>query len=1190
MGSINNILLVLLAVQGWAVEQSWGFNVGTAGAKVFSGPALEEFGYTIQQFSNHQGKWLLVGSPWSGYPQNRKGNIYKCEILGPQATCDKLNLQNSVNILDVQNINTNMSLGLTLTRITKNSAFMTCGPLWAQSCGSQFFYPGLCADVSPLFTPQPAFIPALQTCGGPVDIAIVLDGSNSIYPWPDVQKFLHKLLSSLDIGPDKAQVSVMQYSGDLVFEFYLNKYKTRDGMLKVADTMEQKTGQVTNTFAAIDAARKSAFLPEHGGRPGATKVMVVVTDGESADAHLSANVMERCNKDNIIRFGIAILKESADIKKFIEEIESIASNPKEKHVFNVSSEAGLVNIAGTLGDRIFTIEGTGKGEDFQMEMSQVGLSVHQTMKEDVVMLGAAGAYGWSGTVVHKNAQGSKIFPKQAFERILDDKNQMHSALLGYSVTTLIDSSSEYYVGGAPRSNHTGQVVVYVLNSQWQPRIIDSQRGEQIGSYFGSVICPLDVNRDGITDLLLVGAPMYMSDQKKEVGKVYVFSITKGILESQGSLEGASPLVNARFGMAITAVPDLNLDGFTDVVIGAPLEGNNQGAIYIYNGDNKTIRKQSSQKILGTKLDPVLKFFGRSLDGSGDINGDSIPDVSVGCYGKVFQLWSRGIAVVTAKVTFTPDKISILSKTCSFSGRMVSCFSAKVCFSATFRPANPFSPADIKYNLTLDADLQSSRVSSRGQFGNLERVAQGDISVTTKETCEDHQVYVQESPDLVNSIAVRVDIRLQNPDSSPVLDVFSPTAWQFFIPFSKDCGVDEVCYCDLVLSAESQPRSGSTPIVVTYTEKRLSFTVTVMNRRENSYNTRVSTHYSSNLFYASVTPPRDGTEVKCTSAKDAEILTCQVGYPALRTDQSVTFEINFDFNFGHLQKEVSVVFEAQSDSTEETPADNKETVLIPIQYNSGIILSREANMNVYLLDKLEVVPTKMKTFNDIGPEFTFSLKVSGGIFPVKLAYLDVSFPITSKLGNPLIYVTSVTTAPARDVQCETGALIDPFKIKDKEYTASFKPESFRGIQELNCERAACKQVKCVLKGINVKSLSYVNVTAWIWNGTFSMADFLSVDLTVNAKIETSQPDMILIYHKDVKVNVTVSKPGAKADIPVGVIVGSVIGGLLLLALLVVALWKLGFFKRKFEHLQSGQDTAERQGLQDNQLTSTDPESS
>lgn len=60
------------------------------------------------------------------------------------------------------------------------------------------------------------------------------------------------------------------------------------------------------------------------------------------------------------------------------------------------------------------------------------------------------------------------------------------------------------------------------------------------------------------------------------------------------LEGPSAMENARFGTAITAVPDLNLDGFSDVVVGAPLEGNGQGAIYIYYGDRKNIRKQSSQ--------------------------------------------------------------------------------------------------------------------------------------------------------------------------------------------------------------------------------------------------------------------------------------------------------------------------------------------------------------------------------------------------------------------------------------------------------------------------------------------------------------------------------------------------------------------------------------------------------------------
>lgn len=42
---------------------------------------------------------------------------------------------------------------------------------------------------------------------------------------------------------------------------------------------------------------------------------------------------------------------------------------------------------------------------------------------------------------------------------------------------------------------------------------------------------------------------------------------------------------------------------------------------------------------------------------------------------------------------------------------------------------------------------------------------------------------------------------------------------------------------------------------------------------------------------------------------------------------------------------------------------------------------------------------------------------------------------------------------------------------------------------------------------------------------------------------------------VQVVLTVSKPGEKGDVPVGVIVGSVIAGLLLLALAVGLLWKV-----------------------------------
>ncbi|XP_016118136.1 integrin alpha-2-like, partial [Sinocyclocheilus grahami] len=271
------------------------------------------------------------------------------------------------------------------------------------------------------------------TCGNLMDIAIVLDGSNSIYPWEPIVAFLTKLLENLDIGPQSTQVTVMQYAVDTSFEFYLNSHRTKESMIKAASNIQQKQGLETNTFKAIEFARKNAFLAKNGGRPGATKVMVVVTDGESHDANLRNTVIPACESQNITRFGIAVLgyylRNDIDTSKLIAEIKSIANNPTEKYFFNVSEEAALIEIVGTLGDRIFNIEGVGKGtgDNFKMEMSQVGFSAHQTRNKDVILLGAAGAYNWIGTVVHQTAQKSDVLPKAAFEKVLDDRN--HSSLL-----------------------------------------------------------------------------------------------------------------------------------------------------------------------------------------------------------------------------------------------------------------------------------------------------------------------------------------------------------------------------------------------------------------------------------------------------------------------------------------------------------------------------------------------------------------------------------------------------------------------------------------------------------------------------------------------------------------------------------------------------------------------------------------
>ncbi|ROL46699.1 Integrin alpha-2, partial [Anabarilius grahami] len=1040
------------------------FNVGTAGAKIFSsGPGVQEFGYTVQQLSNNQGKWLLVGSPWSGYPQNRKGDLYKCDTGGPRNICQKLNLQDFISIDGVQSINMNMSLGLTVTPIAKSNRFMTCGPLWAQRCGSQYFYPGVCAELSPQFTLQPAFSPALQTCGGPMDVAIVLDGSNSIYPWPDVINFLVKLLENLDIGPDQTRVSIMQYSEDLAFLYHFNSDQNKEKVLSAASAINQKTGVETNTFAALDNARQTAFLQENGGRPGATKVLVVVTDGESSDGHRGQEVIERFDRDGIIRFGIAILKKSANIQKFIEEIELIASTPTENYMFNVSSEEALINIAGTLGDRIFNIEGTSQGQEFQMEMSQVGFSAHQTNKKDEIMLGAVGAYGWTGTVVHQTAGKSHIFLKNAFEKPLDDRN--HSSLLVIRTITMVS----------------------VLPNQSHPLEVHAKK-----------IC----------------FQAHMSTTRTKFFQASATTTAKA-----------------------------------HVVQGQPING--VGWHYA----NTKLRRFVREKILGFKLDPALRFFGRSLDGRRDMNGDSIPDISVGGDGKAVQLWSRGVSAVTTTVSFDPEKISILTKTCMFGGRMVPCVTAKVCFRSTFRPITLVGKVDIKYNLTLDADLQSSRATSRAQFDNSERVLQKAVSVSETETCVDHKVYVQETPDFVSPVAVRVDISLQNPETGPALDAFQPKAWEFFIPFVKDCGSDDKCTCDLKLTVKAVDVPSSSSLLVSPVRRRLSFIVTVTNMKENAYNTRVSANFSSNLFYSSITSSGNNTEVKCTSKTGS--LDCQVGYPTLTPGQTVTYEINLEFNLNQLKKNAVVNFEVQSDSEEEVTSDNKVSLTIPVQYDAEIILTRDISLDYCVIGAEDQVKHTVSDFNDIGPEFNIVLRVSTGTFPINQAHLTVLLPTNTKAGNPLLYVTSVKTAPVVNVQCDDRALIDPLNIREKTYTASFTKQSFRGTTELNCKTAKCEPMTCVLKDLEIKSSYFVNITTRIWNGSFAFADFQTVSVAGSSEIETSQPDLIVVTHKQQQIKITVSKEGALGDVPIGVIVGSVIGGLLLFVLATVILWKFPF---------------------------------
>lgn len=62
----------------------------------------------------------------------------------------------------------------------------------------------------------------------------------------------------------------------------------------------------------------------------------------------------------------------------------------------------------------------------------------------------------------------------------------------------------------------------------------------------------------------------------------------------GTLKDSHGYQNARFGSSIASVRDLNQDSYNDVVVGAPLEDNHGGVIYIYHGLQGSILKTPKQ--------------------------------------------------------------------------------------------------------------------------------------------------------------------------------------------------------------------------------------------------------------------------------------------------------------------------------------------------------------------------------------------------------------------------------------------------------------------------------------------------------------------------------------------------------------------------------------------------------------------
>uniref|UniRef100_A0A3Q3VMZ6 VWFA domain-containing protein n=1 Tax=Mola mola TaxID=94237 RepID=A0A3Q3VMZ6_MOLML len=1140
------------------------FNVDQKNGLSFSGPLEDMFGYTVQQFENSEGKWVLIGSPLSGQPAKRTGDVYKCPVGKGDNTCVKLELPKNTTIPNVLEVKDNMTMGTTLVT-NPNGGFLACGPQYGYMCGVQQYISGVCANVSSSFQILNSVAPAVQECGKELDIVIVLDGSNSIYPWSSIIDFLLRFIEKIDIGPKLSQVGIVSYGLTVTHRVNLNQFNNTRALLEFVQTLPQQTGFKTMTFLGIDTARKEAFMPERGARPGVKKVMVIVTDGESHDFYNLDKVMADCDNDNIERFGIAVLgdynrqnKSLEEVHKFIKEIESISSKPLRDHFFNVSDEVALLTIVDALGSRIFALEATSGNftSSFEMEMSQAGFSAHTT--KEGVLLGAVGAYDWNGTVVMHTAGGTIVPGKtQFYDPTTEAGYEGLAGYLGYDVQSASTPDGVLYITGAPRYNHTGRVVVYRLNENNQIVVSQILKGEQIGSYFGSVLQTVDINGDSFTDLLLIGAPMFMGTERDEQGQVYVYKLNQdGQFEHEFTLKPVNQSCctahsascsnknepcGARFGTAIAAVSDLNLDGFNDVAIGAPLENDHRGAVYIYNGDETTLKEKFVQHIPAGGDSEKVKFFGQSIHGVMDLNGDGITDVTIGGLGGASLFWSRDVAELHANMTFDPAKINLQQSQhqCEHGGRKSVCVKTKVCFAYSVKSdqqdQESAASEPIRYNLTLDALRAKARASFIDQEDKSDRRITRTFTIKDRwSSCVQETFMMSARPDFRDPLMVSLQFGLADEDQGPVLDESLPKSINKTIPL-VDCGSDEKCIADLTLEANASVKR----MLIRTNKEKIDVDIKVKNSRDNAYNTKVILSFTPNIQYMKVEPEKD-----CTLNHTK--LDCAVGYPFLGHNVEEILKVKFETNPNYIEEVIQINVTATSDSEElpSTLEDNTEHISIPVKYEAGIVFS------VWPVDEHIVVKEGEQysaVFNDtrmIGEEVNISYTVekSGDMVTPPLD-LTVTYPHMSPRKNDLLYLTHVVTSPQR---------INTRNINPDVVSLNPKKETL-SVFLLSCENLQCASFRC---SIPEAKTSQVNVTFRVWKPTFIKGEFSSLYMQVNASLAINNADLFELNssHRTRSVKIQVSKE-ALGGIPIWIIIISILIGLLILALVIFVLWKV-----------------------------------
>jgi hypothetical protein len=169
-------------------------------------------------------------------------------------------------------------------------------------------------------------------------------------------------------------------------------------------------------------------------------------------------------------------------------------------------------------------------------------------------------------------------------------------------------------------------------------------GDQPGAAFGWALAAAgDVGGDGYSDLL-VGAPLFDNGDVDE-GRAFLYRGDASGLALAAATTSESDQFGARHGSSVTSAGDIDGDGFADVAVGATSFDSS-----VADQGRVVIQRGSavglSSLFSQTFYGPIAGGqFGQSLAGAGDVDGDGFSDLAIGAPFHDGSLAEQGRVVV-----------------------------------------------------------------------------------------------------------------------------------------------------------------------------------------------------------------------------------------------------------------------------------------------------------------------------------------------------------------------------------------------------------------------------------------------------------------------------------------------------------------------------------------------------------------